>query len=273
MHLWSNQGSGGGAHNKDLLGTITVFGDLVTKSDYTVEKINYGIVPTVDQLDEAITPRVYTSVADDGTPPPLPTPDDGELPAGAVFGINNELNLSGEHGDHIEIAHNESFELSEGTIALSFTADNIWGTHALFSKDFTGNRDGGDLTAYVENGRVVVRFQSAAESVWLKTPEGSIAAGEEYHLALTFGVDGVWLYLNGEVTDSESDFTQGLDENTQNLVIGANAWGRTEEYPDKAWDHFDGQIGGFIIFDSQYDGSEVAMLAGVVTEPEPLGAH
>ncbi len=267
LHLWSNQGSGGGAHNKDLLGTITVFGDLVTKSDYTVEKINYGIVPTVDQLDEAITPRVYTSVADDGTPPPLPTPDDGELPAGAVFGINNELNLSGEHGDHIEIAHNESFELSEGTIALSFTPDNIWGTHALFSKDFTGNRDGGDLTAYVENGRVVVRFQSAAESVWLKSTEGSIGAGEAYHLALTFGDDGFWLYLNGRMTDWDLEFKQDLTQNKQNLVIGANAWGRTEEYPDKTWNHFDGQIGDFTIFDSQFDAHEVAALAGYETDP------
>jgi hypothetical protein len=270
LHVWSNQGSGGGAHNKDLLGTITVFGDLVTKSDYSVEKIDYGIVATIDQLDEAIEPRVYTSVADDGTPPPLPTPDDGELPPGAVFGVNGGLDLSGERGDHIEIAHDTSLELTEGTIALSFTADNIWGRHALFSKDFTGNRDGGDLTAYVEDGRVVVRFQSAEDSVWLKTAEGSIAAGEEYHLALTFGEGGVWLYLDGELTAWDADFTQDLQQNTQNLVIGANTWSRTDDYPHKTWDHFDGQIDDFVIFETQYEAHEVAMLAGVVTESDPI---
>ena len=72
LHVRSNQGKGGGAHNKDLLGTITVFGDLVMGRDYTVEKIEYGIVPTIAQLNEAITPRVYTSVNDDGAPPPYP---------------------------------------------------------------------------------------------------------------------------------------------------------------------------------------------------------
>ena len=174
LHIWSNQGNGGGAHNKDLLGTITVFGDLVTQSDYTVEKHDYGIVETINELDEALTPRVYTSVGATPTPPPMPTVDDGVLPAGGVFGMLNEVEFSGEHGDHIEVAHSSDFELSEGTIALTFTADNIWGRRTLFSKDFSGNRDGGDLTAFVRDGRLEVRFQSAEESVWVKTFPGSI---------------------------------------------------------------------------------------------------
>ena len=36
LYIQSNQGNAG-AHNKDQLGTITVFGDLVTRSDYTVD--------------------------------------------------------------------------------------------------------------------------------------------------------------------------------------------------------------------------------------------
>lgn len=74
LYLRSNQGNSG-AHNKDLLGTITVFGDLVMPRDYTVEQIDYGIVPTIAELDEAIAPRVYTSASEDGAPPPYPKLD------------------------------------------------------------------------------------------------------------------------------------------------------------------------------------------------------
>ena len=76
-----------------------------------------------------------------------------------------------------------------------------------------------------------MRFQSAEESVWVKTVAGSIEAGEEYHLALTFGDEGLWLYVDGELKTGSTTFTQGLEQNTQNLVIGANAWGRSDNIP------------------------------------------
>ena len=80
---------------------------------------------------------------------------------GAVFSQAGTFDFSGEQGDHVEIVHTPELELPEGTISLHFTADDVWGYHALFSKDFSGNRDGGDLTAFVKDGRVKIRFQSA----------------------------------------------------------------------------------------------------------------
>ena len=100
LHLWSNQGNGGGAHNKDLLGTVTVFGDLVTENDFQVNKVDYGIVEGIDQLEEAITPRVYTPVAQDGTPAPTPAVNDGDLPDGAILGVNGEVDFNGERWSH-----------------------------------------------------------------------------------------------------------------------------------------------------------------------------
>ena len=262
LHVWSNQGNGGGAHNKDLLGTITVFGDLVMESDYEVNKTDYGIVENISQLDEALTPRVYTSVADDGSPPPTPPVDDGELPPDGVFGMLDQVEFSGEHGNHIEVTHSANMELNEGTIALNFTADNASGWTALFSKDYTGNRDGGDLTAFVADGRVKVRFQSATHDVWLKSAEGSVRNGQEYHLALTFGDDGFWLYLDGQMVDGEAEFTQSLQQNTQNMAIGANTWSRNADRPNKTWDNFDGRISDFVIYDTQYDSDAVQQLDG-----------
>ena len=267
LYLQSNQGNAG-AHNKDQIGTITVLGDLVMESDIFVDAAPaYGIVDTIHELDEAVAPRIGTPYR--GVMPTLPNPNDGELPDDAIFGVNNPIDLTGDHGDHIEVAHNPDMQLHEGTIALTFNADDIWGRHALFSKDFTDNRDGGDITAYVQDGRIYVRLQSAESDVWLKSQEGSIAANQDYHMTVTFGDDGFWLYLNGKMTDWNTDFTQGLEDNTQNLIIGANGWGRTADHPYKAWDHFDGTIGDFVILDSQYDRNEVAVLSGN-PPPAPL---
>jgi Ca2+-binding RTX toxin-like protein len=48
--LRSNQGANGGAHNGDLLGTIKVYGDLLTTADFTVTSAHYG---AYDRLDDA----------------------------------------------------------------------------------------------------------------------------------------------------------------------------------------------------------------------------
>ena len=260
MYVQSNQGNAG-AHNKDQLGEILVFGDLVMESDYTVDAAPaYGIVDHIRDLDEAIAPRVGAPVADGDAPAPHPVIDDGQMPEDGVFGFAGEVEFNGE--DHLEIAHRSELELSEGTISLSFTADRSWGRQALFSKDFSGNREGGDLTAFVKDGRIEVRFQSAEESVWLKTASGAIEAGQEHHLAFTFGEQGAWLYVDGLMKDWEVGFTQGLEENTQNLAIGANTWARNEHRPDKTWDLFAGTIADFTIYNQQYDHQQVAELAG-----------
>ena len=271
LHVRSNQGSGGGAHNLDLLGTIRIFGDLVMESDYTVEQEDYGIVPTVNELEEAITPRKFTSVADDGTPPPMPVADDGDLPEGAVFGVLSELLFDGFEEDYLEVEHDERFELAEGTIALRFMAEDVVARYALFSKDYTGNRDGGDLTVLIQHGRVQVRFQNVTDSIWVKTDEGSVEAGKVYHLAVTFGPAGLAIYLNGEISASDSSFQQGLEMNKVNMAIGASTWSRDEAKPYRTGDHFSGVISEFMIFGFQFDDDAALTLAtSPVAKEAPL---
>ena len=266
IYLQSNQGNAG-AHNKDRLGTITVFGDLVLESDYMVDaKPAYGIVDFVFAIDEAITPLVSTPVSEEGLPT-FPDPQDGELPEGAVFGMLEPVPFTGERGDHLEVEHQASLELDQGTVTLKFTADDIFGSHALFSKDGYGKQDGGHLTAFVYDGRVKVRLQSVDDEVWLRTAEGSIEPGVEYELAITFGDDGFWVYLDGRMEDWAPEFTQGISANDDQLAIGANIWHRNEENPTAANSYFDGVIRDFVVYDSQFTRHEVADLAGFVYEP------
>ncbi len=73
LQLRSNQGANGGAHNLDLLGTITVLDNELTESDFTVDAgVAYGIVETIDEVAEAVTPLVTANSA----PPADPTVSD-----------------------------------------------------------------------------------------------------------------------------------------------------------------------------------------------------
>jgi hypothetical protein len=94
----------------------------------------------------------------------------------------------------------------------------------------------------------------------LTTQAGSIEAGREYHFAMTFGDDGAKLYLDGRLTAWNTQFTDGLENNTQAMAIGASTWSRTSDCPHRTGDYLDGRIDGFTIYDVQYDANEIGAL-------------
>src|SRR5262245_35887932 len=72
----SQQGAAG-AHDEDLLGTITVFGDLVKKSDITVDAgVVYGAYDRIDELPADVHYKLE---------------DDGVLPGGASDGGHHHM--------------------------------------------------------------------------------------------------------------------------------------------------------------------------------------
>ena len=67
--------------------------------------------------------------------------------------------------------------------------------------------------------------------------------------------------------DWKTEFDQGIDQNIENLAIGGNTWSRTEDRPTATYDHFDGRIEDFTIYDSQFDRAQVADLVGLELNP------
>ena len=166
-------------------------------------------------------------------------------------------------GDQVEVDHDVSLELGNGTFAFSFVADEPegWDYDTLFSKDARDYGDGGHIGAWVRNNEVVVRLQGDDDEVWLSTGAGSVQAGEEYDLAFSFGRDGAHLYLNGVKVDIEADYTQGLRNNSEDLAIGTNTWGRSVTDPDWRSDYFHGQIDDFMVFDHALSNAEIFALS------------
>ena len=98
IQLLSDQGAGGGAHNQDLLGTITVLNTTITEDDYTTNAGSHtGIVETIDEYKEAIAPLYSDATV---TPPAADDPADdptGEDPADDPAGEDPADDPAGEN--------------------------------------------------------------------------------------------------------------------------------------------------------------------------------
>ena len=179
------------------------------------------------------------------------------LPA-PVYEATANSTYSGNDGDYMDAAHHRSLELAAGTIALSFSVANLLGEKAIFSKDGSGYEDGGHLIAWIKDGKLIVRQQSDSKTERLEVPDMILTANQTSHLGVTFGDEGLKVWLNGEPVAAEPEFKQGIDANDRSLVIGGSRAWRDSDAKD-AHSLFEGEIGNVMIFDSEL--GEAQMLA------------
>jgi len=256
--LYSQQGNGGGAHDEAYLGYVVVHGDRVEEGDIETDaKVAYGIVDTVDDLQEALAPTGDTKLIDLGGEEPhhgydtrdvegdpvgsgpweyssndwynsgdldLATAIPDGLEAPTVLLADDGGVFNSENGP-IEIPHSADQATDEGTWSFTFIADDPGNgeNQALMSKDHSGFGEGGHLTAYITgNGVLKVRFQGEEGEKYLYDSSTKIEAGEENHVAFTFEDNEIGLYLNGELVDADTGFVGGMLGNSEDLVLGAS---------------------------------------------------
>ncbi len=267
VELYSEQGNGGGAHADDRLGTLTVYGDLVKMSDIEHDAgPAYGIIHTIDDLQEAIRP---VSVSADTGPiaPPADLPDAEDVNVDrlpdAVFAIAGTTAFSGQEDDYMDAGHHASLELTSGTISLSFSTAWLPGDKALISKDGSGREDGGHLTVWIKDGTLVVTQESADKTEWLKVPNLVLTQDKTYQLAVTFGEDGLEVWLDGALVAAEPTWKQGIDMNDRSLVIGGSRAWRDSDSRD-AHSLFEGEIGNVMVFDQQLGEGQMQALAAAI---------
>lgn len=98
LNLRSNQG-GAGAHDKDLLGTITVLNNQLTANDFSVDAgSTAGIVRNISQVNEAINPYNPGGGMGSGTGGGTGTPGDGGGGSGAGAGDGGGMGTGGTNG-------------------------------------------------------------------------------------------------------------------------------------------------------------------------------
>jgi hypothetical protein len=167
--------------------------------------------------------------------------------------------------DVVELAHFAEMEMSEGTIALSFNADELSGRQGLISKDASYYEGGGNhFAAYLEKDLLTIRFQNG-DSDQVFTVEG-ISANQDYDLHIGFRDGSVSAWLDGELINS-ADFTMNWEQNIQHLQVGALGWA-SDSGEAGFRDVFKGTISDVLIIDGMLTPEELASAAsGDFLEP------
>ena len=205
-----------------------------------------------------LAPRHSSPLVTDGTSRWLPdSVDEAPLPTDAVFAVGQPLGFADGAKDYVQVQDSDRFDIDNGTISVQFVADHTSGRQALFSKDHSGFQQGGHLTVELVNDRVEVRMQSDSESVYLRSANGLINAGTSHNVQVTFGDNGLQLYVDNVLVDSELDFTQGISPNENDLFLGASSKSRDGDHLNLR-DHFEGVIEEFVVYDNQLPTTRVA---------------
>jgi hypothetical protein len=194
-------------------------------------------------------------------------PSPAAIGAAAAYAYSPPGPFAGD--SFVDLPHTAATAQADGTIAVRFTAANVVGRHTLFSKDAAGYGAGGHITALVRDGRVEVRMQNTRETVCLASQGGTVLAGKEYDLAVSFGADGLRLYLDGEPVAARATFTTGLAANAEKLVLGASAASRSVKNANWAVDFFVGAIDGITIYNRALTQPEIALVARTGRDPVP----
>ncbi|MEM9587245.1 MAG: LamG-like jellyroll fold domain-containing protein, partial [Planctomycetota bacterium] len=113
--------------------------------------------------------------------------------------------------------------------------------------------------------------QSDSKSETIRSAVGSVTAGEDHHVAVTFGDSGFRLYLDGQLVDSEDDFTQGMTENDNSLVLGASTTHRDGNRMNLR-DAFEGELASFDFYAEQLSDDDIAGLSTGDSTPDPESA-
>jgi hypothetical protein len=181
------------------------------------------------------------------------------LDADGVLNDDSAAQFDGSN-DFVEVAHDDSMLLDNGTVQFWFNADDTSGTQGLFSKDSSGYDTGGHFTAYLDGSDLKIRLQSTSATYTIES--SGINAGEWNHVAVTFGDDGFKLYVNGTQADSDGytggwGTSSGGSGNYEPITIGANAWG-SGNLTTSGWsDPFEGKIDEVSIFGSAIGAADI----------------
>ncbi|MBO6948692.1 MAG: DUF4114 domain-containing protein [Rhodospirillales bacterium] len=177
-------------------------------------------------------------------------------------GINNDSDgpsgtsaVFDGHNDYIEVDHRDNMESESGTFVLWFNTENADSKQGLFSKDSSGYDSGGHLTAFVNDGQLEVRMQSTNSSYMVQG--GNVNSGAWHQMAFSYGPDGMRLYLDGELVDSDS-FTGGMTGNQEPLIFGANQWSSGDEVANNLQDFFTGEMDKIAVYDRALTPTEIA---------------
>ena len=164
----------------------------------------------------------------------------------------------------VEIPHSDRYLIDSGTITIWYK--HTRGQGALFSKDSSGYDTGGHLYLNMDNNRLKIRLQgvNTANTISMNSASAALNSRNQWHhAAMSFGSDGMVLYLDGEIMASKASYKGGLGSssggvgNKEPLVIGGNTLQSGDFTPYPIEEHLSGTVDEFRIYDRQLSQEEI----------------
>ncbi len=207
------------------------------------------------------------------------------LQSGARAFTGNAVRLDGTN-DFIEIPHHDAYLLRSGAVALWFKTDNASRTQGLLCKDASGFGSGGHLNMTLIGGRLRARLSGTSSTAELMS--SSLQSDRWYHAIVAFGPDGVRLYVDGALVDTDSyvgglGTTSGGKGNYSPLVVGVDTSGASATSPSGWSNPFIGDVDDVRIYNYALDDtqagelfnnqpfSESTLPGSVVADTGPIG--
>ena len=178
--------------------------------------------------------------------------NNGNVAGGTVLDFTGNYGSGADFdgsSDYIEIPHNSSMQVANGSFALSFNGSSQQNT--LLSKGDNGDNPGEFQLSTRSGG--TVRFQYTDDNGDSVTIEGGSINWDQWNdVVVSWGANGIELYVNGSLADSDSSVTNGLDTNDKSIKIGAR---------DDGGDGFNGTIDDVALFSEQLSADDVQSIA------------
>jgi len=134
----------------------------------------------------------------------------------------------------ITVPHSAELKTANGTLEAFVKPDSITSSYGFMSNEL-GAAGAGDFYLGFD-GTAIPYFgfmiDDGAEHTLASSSKPS--AGQWYHVAATFGAEGMKLYIDGRPDTTDASITQGTEGNSQSILIGSR---RTDKWG------FDGLIG------------------------------
>ncbi|MDJ0628422.1 MAG: Hint domain-containing protein [Rhodobacter sp.] len=174
-------------------------------------------------------------------------------------GTGSAVHLDGQDA-YVEVPDDGAFDLSEGTIAIRFKTDDLE-EGVLVSRDSSGYDGGGHVKIELgEDGELSVRLQDDSNSYRIDTDEDLVSEGQWHHVALTFGSDGMRLYLDGVEVGSNA-YSGGIVGNDEPWTLGADQQRSGDGVADRLENFFEGELDEFALIEGQLTPEQISVFA------------
>ncbi|MGB0681988.1 MAG: Ig-like domain-containing protein [Magnetovibrionaceae bacterium] len=257
----STESSTGDTATQTTSFTVNVAGDAdaptlsVSVGEGTVTEGSSGTTPVAYwQLDESSGSTVSDSVGSfhgtaNGSSGSWDWDDDeGQHDGAAEFdGSKNER--------YVEVDHDPALKPDSGTLTMWIKPDHDNKNMGLASSDSSGYDDGGHFTLRQTGDSIELRMQDENSSY--EVEGGDIEKNSWNQVTVSWGEDGMKLYVNGELVDSNPDYTGGLGGNEEPWIFGANQWSSGDETANNLSEYFDGHMDDIAIYDSQLSDDQI----------------